>query len=70
MSQDMTQGSPSFTWLSPRELLELIAEVEAAYTQGRDARAELHQRLAEVQERRRQRWAEEWLMDEQTRGAL
>ena len=66
----MTQQPPTFTWLSPREVLELLAEIETAYAQGRDARAELHRRLAEVQERRRQRWAEEWLMDEQTRGAL
>ena len=60
----MTDQTPAFTWLSPQEILALAAEVEASGLEGDAARDELHRRLAELQERRYQRWTEEWLTDE------
>ena len=55
---------PTFTWLQPNELLALAAEVEASGLEGDAARDELRRRLTELQERRHQRWTEEWLTDE------
>ena len=60
----MTDQASAFTWLSPEEILALVGEVEASGLEGDAARDELRRRLAELQERRQQRWTEEWLTDE------
>ncbi len=46
--------------LTAWELLALAAAVEFHTLCGLDARAEVRRRLAELRERRRQRWVEEW----------
>ena len=60
----MTDQASAFTWLSPEKILALATEVEASGLAGDAARDELRRRLAELQERRQQRWTEEWLTDE------
>ena len=59
----MTSQPPTFTHLTCYELLALAAAVEFHACCGLDARAEMHQRLAELRERRWQRWVEEWSTD-------
>ena len=61
----MSYQTTDFTRLTCCELLALAATLEFHTLCGLDARAELHRRLAELKERRRQRWAEEWLVDAQ-----
>ena len=56
----MTQQPPTFTRLTCYEVLALVAAVEFHARCGLDARQEVRRRLAELRERRRQRWAEEW----------
>ena len=46
--------------LTTYELLSLAAVAEFHACCGRDARAEVRRQLAELRERRRQRWVEEW----------
>ena len=51
---------PTFTRLTCYETLTIAAVAEFCALCGLDARAEARRLLAEVRERRRQRWAEEW----------
>ena len=46
--------------LTTHELLTLAAILEFHALCGLDGRAEARRRLAELRERRRQRWVEEW----------
>ena len=59
----MIEQPPTFTQLTYYEVLTLAAAVEFHGLCGLDARQEVRRRLAELRERRRRRWAEEWSTD-------